>query len=77
MNNATPDPHPTAPPTAAPASDEQIMAWKELGAGGRLFIPADVIDRFVARIEADRAENDRLRSRIKELEAARLILEWQ
>lgn len=44
----------TDPKPATPATDEQVKAWIELGADGRLFIPAHVIDSLVARIAADR-----------------------
>lgn len=43
----------TDPKPATPATDEQVQAWIELGADGRLFIPAHVIDSLVARIAAD------------------------
>jgi len=43
----------TDPKPATPATDEQVKAWIELGADGRLFIPAHVIDSLVARISAD------------------------
>lgn len=46
---------PVAEEPIRPATDEQLAAWKELGAMGRIFIPADVVDRLAARIEADAA----------------------
>lgn len=38
---------------ATPATDEQVAAWIALGADGRLFIPAHIIDSLVARINSD------------------------
>lgn len=78
-----PDPKPTAPPTVAslripvlpahgaivPATDEEISGWLCGGRdGGCEDWPECEYCRMVARIEADRAESDRLRARVAELE---------
>lgn len=69
----TPDPKPTAPPTVAPASDAEIAAeLADIEREGRCSCSvaarsdcaphtcSDVL-ALIARIESDRAENDRLR----------------
>ena len=71
-----PDPKPTAPPTVAPASDEEISDTKErakrvtaIGSVRALNLIARIeADR--ARIEADRARSEADRARIRELEGA-------
>lgn len=42
--------------------DKQVEEFAELGAAGRLFVPADVIDRLIARIESEKAANAELRA---------------
>lgn len=67
--------NPTAPPTAAPASDEEISRHKHchrICDGSERCVCGHELSgvthyALVARIEADRAENDRLRARVAEL----------
>lgn len=63
------DPQPTAPPTVAPASDEEISDTKERAKRVTAIGSVRAL-KLIARIEADRAENDRLRARVAELKEA-------
>lgn len=63
-----PDSQPTAPPTVAPATDEEIAdtfsrANRVTGIGSVRAL------KLIARIESDRAENFKLRARVADLEA--------
>ena len=69
-----PDPNPTAPPTVAPATDAAIEALRDATIAYRNAPGNTPLDNLVwglsaciARIEADRAENAKLRARVAEL----------